>query len=108
MGRRRGAAARRSAARQAAAATAPELFKKVLREAKAILTFSSRPALALDLLCGHVPRGHVPIQIGMICHVACDSRMIAKNLVLHHVFARLHSAEEIRYVIGSVVVTLRR
>ena len=44
----------------------------------------------------------------MIGHVAGDGGIVAEDLVLHHVLARLDGAEEVGDVVGGVVVTLRR
>src|SRR5580704_1107626 len=61
----------------------------------------------LNALCRSIPRGHVAVKIGMIRHVTGDRGVVSKYLVLDHMFASLDGVEEIRDVIGRIVVAMR-
>src|SRR6478735_2558027 len=102
------AAINRSPPTQAAAANAPEAFKKLRREENVIREFSSRRLLALDGFCGCVPRSHIFMEVRMVSHMACNSRVVAENLILDNVIACHHGLKEIRKMIRGVVISLRR
>src|SRR6266567_3542487 len=97
---------------QAPAAITPDVFKKSLREEPIIndlsLDCELTRLLALDRLRGRVPYRYAVMEVRVICHVAGDRRVVPEHLVLGDVLPRLHRVEEVRQVVGRIVVPLRR